>query len=289
MKHSDYLLELLYSTMAITGPGVAAYMPTIKKVLEGESVQFEDLPKLASMAFGSELGQINNDQDSVDDRISVIPIRGIVMKYGGWWNYGAEDYAELIRSEMNDDTVKAIILRIHSPGGSTSAAIPFKEVLTNKTKPVIALIDNMASSLGYWISVLADEVIAIDRMAQVGSIGVFARLIDDSDWLKKWGIKEIEIYPPESSWKNKPIKEALKNKPELLIQEDLTPMAVEFQNIIKANRLNLDMDVEGLLEGRVFYAYDALENGLIDSIMTFEETIKRAFTLSERQNINKFL
>ena len=285
MNYQDFLLELFYSTMAITGPGLSTYMPMLKKILEGEQVQPSEIPPLQSSAFNIDLDEVGPDDNDTGDNVAVIPIRGVIMKYGCWWCYGAEDYARLIRIYMDDPNVKAIILRIHSPGGSTSARIPFNDVLVNRTKPVIALVDNVAMSLGYWIGSLCDEIIAIDKMAQVGSIGVFARLIDDTEMLKMWGIKEIEIYAPESKWKNKAINEALDNKPKLLQQEELSPMAIEFQNNIRSARPNLDEEIEGILEGRVFYASDALNHGMINSILTLEQTIKRAFTLSERQNI----
>lgn len=285
MKYQDFLLELFYDYMAVTGPGMIAYMPMLKKILEGDHIEEIEPEPLKAFAFNFDLSETLMDDDTVDDHVAVIEIRGNIMKYGWWWHFGADDYAQLIQEKMDDDRVKAIILRIHSPGGSTSATIPFKDVLSKKTKPVLALVDNIALSLGYWISVLTDEVIAIDKMAQVGSIGVFARLIDDTEMLKQWGIKELEIYPPESSWKNRAVREALNGKPDLLRQEELSPMAIEFQETITANRPNLDQEVEGLLEGRVFYAFDALKNGLIDSILTFDETIQRAFTLAERQNI----
>jgi protease-4 len=115
----------------------------------------------------------------------------------------------------------------------------------------------------------------MNRMCEIGSIGTFAQLIDTREMDKKWGYKIVQVYPPESKYKNLEAREALDGKPERLIREVLTPYAIHFQNIIKENRPKLDTSVEGILEGRVFYAYDAISAGLIDGLMNLEQTKER--------------
>ena len=102
---------------------------------------------------------------------------------------------------------------------------------------------------------------------------------------EKYGIKRIVITPPESSWKNRTTKEAKAGKTKLLIEEELTPWATFFQNEMKKGRPALDESVEGILNGRTFFAYDAVNNGLIDGIRPMDEIVKYAFEFAERQKI----
>jgi len=128
-----------------------------------------------------------------------------------------------------------------------------------------------------------DKIYSMNRMCEVGSIGTYAQFVNDSEALKKWGYIIEEIYPPESKYKNLPEREAIDGKPDRIIKEQLTPFAIHFQNIIKENRPKLNQSTEGILEGKVFYAYDAVENGLIDGLMNLEQAIKKVQDLTKIQ------
>jgi len=157
--------------------------------------------------------------------------------------------------------------------------------MRNRTKKSIALIDYQCCSAGIYTASLCDEIYAMNRMCEVGSIGTYAQFVNDSEALKKWGYKIEQIYPPESKFKNLPEREAIDGNPERIIKEQLTPYAIHFQNIIKENRPKLNQSTDGILEGKVFYAYDAIENGLIDGLMNTEQAIKRVQDLSNIQQL----
>jgi protease-4 len=216
-------------------------------------------------------------EKTTEESVAIIPIRGLLTKYGDWWDYGAEDYAAMIREAYQNSSIKAVILKMHSVGGTTHSVIPLQAVLKIRNKPVIAAVDSVCMSAAYYIALYTDRIIAVDEMAEVGSIGIMARLLDDRKYREEIGLKIIEIIPPESQWKNKALREALNGKPQLLIQEELSPWAQRFQNLVRTYRPNLDLSVEGIIEGRGFYAGDAKTNGLIDEIMPMDEIVQYAF------------
>lgn len=135
----------------------------------------------------------------------------------------------------------------------------------------------------YW-AVQGDGIFPVGPMASMGSIGIYAELHDNRKMLEQYGIKVIEVIPPESKWKNRTTREALKGKTKLLIQEELTPWAVHFQDIVRDNRPKLDESVEGILEGRTFFGTASVENGLANKIMSFEQILDYAANYEDKRN-----
>jgi protease-4 len=288
MKYQDFIDDLLSGKLLVKGTYLQAYIPIVKKILAGEVLDIEDKQSLTLGFYNQNYEAIPPDDDMKEEKsVAIIPIRGIITKYGNWWDYGAEDYAALLYEAYEMDNVEAIILQFHSPGGTTSSSFPLAEAINQRNKSVISLIDNFGYSMGYWFASLTDKIIAVGDMAQVGSVGVKASVIDDSKMLESMGLKIIDIYPPESEWKDKPIREVIKGKKELFIQEELSPWAKHFQDLVIANRPKLNQDIEGIISGRTFFATDAKEYGLVDDIKTMKETIEYAFELGNRNTIEK--
>lgn len=221
--------------------------------------------------------------------VIIIPITGLMQKYNGWtpdWRYviGMDYYAELIRYASKCSNVSGIVLKINSPGGTNTSLIQLESALRERTKPCVALIDGVAMSAGYYIASFADLILAENPMSQVGSIGAMGQLIDNSKALENAGLKKVIIYPPESSWKNKTYDKALSGDTELLISEDLTPLAIHFQNIIKKNRKKLDTSVDGILEGREFYADAAIKHKLLDGYGNISDAVDYINKVNDERN-----
>jgi protease-4 len=208
----------------------------------------------------------------------------MMLKNSYWWHLGCDDLADLIRRADRSANIAGVVLLIDMPGGTTTSVIPLEDALRTHTKPCIAVVEGQCCSGGIYVASLCDEIHAVNRMCEIRSIGTYARIIDTHEAEKKWDYRIEEIYPPESKYKNPEVREALKGKPERLIREILTPYAIHFQNIIKENRRGLDQSVEGILEGCVFYAYDAVKNGLADGLMNLEQAIGRVRLLAEEKN-----
>lgn len=293
MKHgnySDFISGILGNELAVTTQGISLYIPPLLKFLETGIIESTERDPLKLLMLDENHDFFDGKDDiTADSLIAIIPIRGHLSKYGCWWCYGTEDYAMMLKEAYADDRIKAIVLQVDSPGGQTDSAFVLESALAIRNKPVITAVDSLAASAAYYIGCLTDKIIAVDRMARVGSIGVMAMIIDDRKMLKDIGIKIIEIIPPESKWKNKPHREAKDGKTQLLIKEALSPWAVNFQDHVKKHRPGLTEETEGILEGRMFYAYDALENGLIDSILTFDEIIEYAFNYKLNNEMNSII
>ncbi len=281
MIHPEFVKEILDDNIAVYAPGLQLYLPYIEQILRGDPLEIQEKdPSKLMQRFSFDFDEIElpeKEDQTTEESVAIIPIRGLLTKYGDWWDYGTEDYAGIIRDAYQDPSIKAVILRIHSVGGTTHSVIPMEAVLKNRNKPVIAAVDSIAMSAAYYISLFTDRIIAVDEMAEIGSIGIMARLLDDRKYREEMGLKIIEIVPPESTWKNRAINEAINGKPQLLIQNELSPWAQRFQDLVKNIRPNLDLGAEGLIEGREFYAKDARDNGLIDEIMPMNEIVQYAF------------
>lgn len=226
--------------------------------------------------FANQYGErINDDREVQKGAYAVVELIGPVTMYDTCSSYGAETIVRLMDRYNNDSRVKGIILKTDTPGGSVQAINPFIEFAKKKKKAVVALCD-YALSLGQWSTdVVADHKMASNTIsARFGSIGVVSTFHDYKKAYENQGITEHEVYADQSGWKGKEYRDALEGDYTLLKSEYLNPMAIKFQEAVKANRPNLDQSVEGILEGRTFGAEDALNYGLIDSIGTMEDAIQ---------------
>jgi protease IV len=205
--------------------------------------------------------------------IAILPLAGIMTKYNTWWNWGVDTIAELIRAASISPKINGVIIMIDTPGGSVNSVFQIVDAITKSTKPVFALIDGGCYSAGEYVRGFCNKSYALHEMCGFGSVGIMATFRDYSKLDEKYGITTTVIYPPESKFKNLPEREALDGKPDLIIKEQLSPWAIHFQNTMKKNLPNMDTSIEGILEGKEFYATAAVKNGWIDGIKNLSEVI----------------
>lgn len=219
---------------------------------------------------------------TIDNGILTLPITGVMTKYEYYYPLhgfmpGMDDIATIIQTADATDTIKGVVLLINTYGGSTQSWIRLEEVLRARKKPVIAVVDGMCASAGIYVACFCDAILALHPTCKIGSIGVMAQLYDDQGSMN---IKEF--YPPESKYKNKAERDALNGDAKELIEEILSPLAKHFQQTIIDHRPNLNKNIEGVLEGKMFFAQDAVNIGLIDGICS--TTQARDFTLKLAQD-----
>ncbi len=194
---------------------------------------------------------------------------------------GGDSTAALLRRALKDDSVKAVVLRVDSPGGSVFASeIIAHEILTLQAagKPVVASMSSVAASGGYWISVVADKVMA-SRATITGSIGVFAMLPTYQRTLRAAGIASDGVGTTPWSGQLRPDR-TMSSDAKQLIQLIVNNTYDDFISGVAEQR---DMDkqaVDLIGQGQVWTGADALENGLIDEIGTFEDAISSAAELA---------
>lgn len=291
MQYAGFFSEIYDSPIIATRSGLQKYLPYLQAHQEGRILDFPELPELKMSLFDIKNGFSSQENTKPEDSIAVIPIKGLMTREGSWWDYGADDYAELLKQAYADQSIKAIILRMNTVGGTVDSAFPFNAALAIRNKPVMTAIDAKCYSMGEMVAVQTDKIFAVDGMAGLGSIGIMSRMENWDEALKKqYGVKIIEVYPPESKWKNKPEREAMAGKTQLLIDEVLSPWAQHFQEVVRKGRPKLDETVEGILEGRTFFAKDCTpdKNGLIDGIMPFDEIVKYAADFQRNDKLNSF-
>lgn len=250
-------------------------------------------------------GQVHADVDSFDKApkgsTAVIPLKGTMLKYGTLCTYGTEEIAYQMALAGSHRNISSIILDIDSGGGSVDAVAPIvqaiNKVKNEYNKPVVASVD-LAASAAFWAASACSSIVANnDISAEVGSIGVMMSFMDVAPYYEKEGYKFHTIYAPESSHKNLPFEKALEGKYDLIKSEELSPLAILFQNAVKNNRGGkLKLDVEGLLNGRMFFALNAKDNslnakevGLIDEVGNIDTAVMVAKDLEKSAFVEEYL
>lgn len=190
---------------------------------------------------------------------------------------GGRSTAELIRRAREDSTIKAVLLRVRSPGGSVfgSELIRHELEVTRKAgKPVLVSFGDIAASGGYWVSMSADEVIA-DAGSLTGSIGVFA-LMPSVD--RAWNKLSLHTHGTKTTWLAGALdpRRPLDPRARQLIELGVAHTYREFVNRAAAARKIEPARMEELAQGRVWTGRQAHEEKLIDRLGTFHEALEAA-------------
>ncbi len=291
----NFIDELTTSELLLRDAPFASIQFLVDKYFQNQNLSGKikgySLPSYhQNMISEKDVSENNNPFDAYQENsVVIIPIIGLMTKYSrvDWeqWKYvlGMDAVANLIRQADASDKIAGIILLTNTPGGTTQSIIQLEDALRNRTKPCIGLVDGMCCSAGIYTLSFCDKIFAINRMCEIGSIGTYTTIVDDTKYWEDKKIKIIKVYPPESKEKNAPVREAIKGKTDKLIKENLSPFAIHFQNTIKENRPKLITQDNGLLDGKVFYAYDAIKYKLIDGLKNIEQTIEEVKILSKNQ------
>ena len=219
-------------------------------------------------------------------QIAIIIAEGTIMEgKGGPDIIGAKELVKTLKKIREDRSIKAVVLRINSPGGSSLASsVLWKEIaLTTAKKPVVASLSDVAASGGYYMAVACNRIIAHPTTI-TGSIGIFGLFFDVHALLKnKLGITTDVVKTNDSadffSNPGRPI--SLKEK--RIIQKFMdTGYATFVENVALGRKLD-KATVEGLASGRVWSGKLAQEKGLVDALGGLEEAIQEAAKLASIQ------
>ena len=190
---------------------------------------------------------------------------------------GGRSTAELIRKARNDDEVKAVVLRVNSPGGSAlgSELIRRELELTRAAgKPVVVSMGDVAASGGYWIALAADEVIA-DPATITGSIGVFGMLPTAQGLMDKLSVGTGGHATTWLATGYDP-RRPLDPRFEQLIQSAIGRVYTDFISKAAAARKTTPGKIDAVAQGRVWTGTQALERGLIDRNGAWSDALKAA-------------
>jgi protease-4 len=205
----------------------------------------------------------------------------IVMGKGGENNIGGDSFGELIRKERKDTTVKAIVLRVNSPGGNAIASdIMWRELeLASKVKPVVISMGNYAASGGYYISAPGTKIFASPTTI-TGSIGVFG-LIPNAGKLmnQKLGISTETV----NTNKNSDFPSVY--RPMEIYEKEVMQLSIEkvysdFVSKVSSGRKMSVAAVDSIGQGRVWSGSDAKRLGLVDETGGLRASVEEAAKLA---------
>lgn len=230
-------------------------------------------------------------KEAPEGSVAVIPLKGDMMKEGTMCSYGTEEIAAVIREAADAKNIIGIRLDIDSGGGAVDAIPPMLDAIAfsqQKGKPVVAACD-LCASAAYYVASHCDSIVAVnDISAEFGSIGVMMQFPDYAKYYEQKGIKIHTIYSDLSDYKNAPFEAARKGDYKSIKEETLNPLARQFQEAVRQHRKDLKQDVDGILNGRMFYARQALEYGLIDEVGTTGTATEEVRRLAASMHLERY-
>jgi len=290
-KKSADELQLIADSLKVQKPedavtyGLAdqlAYQDEVEKILKDKAgVSSND--KLNLVSLGKYKHVPEKAGEYVKERIAIVYASGAIGSgEGDDENVGSETTAEAIRKARLDNNVKAIVLRVNSPGGSALASeVIWRETeLAHKVKPVIVSMGNLAASGGYYISCAADTIVAQPNTI-TGSIGVFGLLFNFKNLLNnKLGIT-TDIYKTgnysDIGMPTHPLSDAERK----IIQNSVEDVYSTFLKHVSDGRGMSTADVDSIGQGRVWSGIDAKRLGLVDVLGDFNDAIKIAAKMAK--------
>lgn len=216
-----------------------------------------------------------------DDRIiNVLSVCGPITRDGGACSYGSRDHRDwLMHAADMEETIGHLII-INSGGGSSASKYDYEQAIDyihSKGQKVIAFIDGMACSAAYALAALCDEVYVMNLNNEVGCIGTMC-----SFYLQRHGDvntvtqeRYVELYAPDSPYKNREFREAADENYEAIVEE-LSTSAKDFKALVSKHRPQV---TEEQLEGDTYKASEVIGT-LVDGQKTFEECVARLLELS---------
>lgn len=252
IKYKDEVLDMLKEKTGATGI---------------DKINFVTLTKYTKVDFKEKNTDLHN-------KVAIIFAEGdIVDGKGSDSEIGSVTLSKRIRDARLDENIKAVVLRINSPGGSALASdIIWREVvLTKKSKPVIVSMGNVAASGGYYIACAADTIVAQPNTI-TGSIGVFGVLWNAKGLIEKLGVSTDTVkFGKYSDLGNS--SRALTEGERTIIQKEIENIYDQFITHVAEGRGMSKADVDSIGQGRVWSGIDAKAKGLVDIMGGLETAV----------------
>ncbi|MDO6405408.1 signal peptide peptidase SppA [Pantoea phytobeneficialis] len=217
-----------------------------------------------------------------DGNIAVVMASGAIMdgeETAG--NVGGDTTAAQIRDARLDPKIKAIILRVNSPGGSVTASEAIREELAAAHaagKPVVVSMGGMAASGGYWISTPADYIVA-NPSTLTGSIGIFGVINTVENSLSTIGVHTDGVAT--SPLADVATTKALPTEVQQLMQLTIENGYRNFVGLVAASRHKTPEQINEIAQGHVWTGSDAKANGLVDALGDFDDAVSKAAELAK--------
>ena len=219
------------------------------------------------------------------DKILLMDLSGLMMespKRGLWSLLGKAAEPSRVKEELEkarkDERIKAVVLRINSPGGTVSGAdMIYHEISQFKAErqvPVVACFMGLAASGGYYVAMAADEIVA-HPTTLTGSIGVVAMKLNLKGLMNKVGLEQetVKSGPWKDFWSPfKPANEAEKQMMQAIIDDFYR----QFVHLVEQGRKLSYQEVKKVADGRIFTAAQARDLKLVDKVGYLEDAVQAA-------------
>jgi protease IV len=229
----------------------------------------------------NEYAAANAVTSSAKKKIAVIYADGNIVEQDDPDNISGDRFASIIAKVRADSTVKAVVFRVNSPGGTVLAASKIKEEidLTKAVKPVIASYGDYAASGGYWISNGCDHIFS-NATTLTGSIGVFSAIPEFSKTLKD--VAHVNMVPVKSHKHSDMLQltRPFDEQETAWMQIYVDDIYNQFVGIVAEGRGKTFEAVDSIAQGRVWTGADAIRIGLVDEIGTLEDAIAYAASMA---------
>ncbi len=241
-------------------------------LLQDEEIPYVDIKNYSQV--------VSAESPYSSNRVAVIVAQGDIVM-GGDEGIVGETFANEVKKARENSSVKAIIMRVNSGGGSMTASdmIWREMMLTKGKKPIIASMANAAASGGYYIAMAADTIIAQPNTI-TGSIGIFGLWLNFTKFLEnKVGITHDVVKTGEFS-DIYTVTRRLNSYERQIIQGTVEEGYETFTRKVAENR-NMSHDkVREIAEGRVWSGEQAVENGLVDRLGSFDDAVQLAVRMA---------
>ncbi len=258
------------------------YEESLKRAVGASKNDLKASSKLNKISTNSYHKTIESVQVDTSDRIALVYAQGsILYGEGSPTIMGQETMNKALKSAREDRNVKAVVMRINSPGGSAlTSDLIWREVeKTAREKPVVVSISDVAASGGYYIAAPATYIIA-QPTSITGSIGVFGTLPNASELAEDWGISSYTLSTHERSATYSPLRPLSDSFRAELTQGIEQTYQTFLERVASGRSMSID-EVDAIAQGRVYLASKAKEIGLVDEIGTFDDAINKAAELAE--------
>ncbi len=214
-------------------------------------------------------GRLETFVSGSGEKIAVVELKGVIAS--------SEDFVRQVKKYREDRSIKAILLRIDSPGG---AVVPsqemYEEVKRTRDggKPVVVSMGSLAASGGYYVSCGASKLVA-NRGTLTGSVGVISEILQLHDALNKLGIDVKTIKSGKLKDAGSPTRK-MTEQDEQYFQQLMDDVHRQFIDVVRVERKMTKEQAAGLADGRVFTGEQAVANGLADTLGTYEDAVTLA-------------
>lgn len=243
--------------------------------------KYDELNKVSITKYINTLDENESDNDN---KVAVLYAAGEIFNGDEYQNIHSEKYIKYIKDLAEDDNVKAVVLRVNSPGGSGNASdeILFELQQLKLKKPLIVSFGDYAASGGYYISMAADKIYS-EPNTLTGSIGVFGMIMNFKDLANRNGIRTDIVATNANSQVYSPLSGAAPGTIPILTKS-VESTYKRFVYFVTQNRKQSFEQIDAIGGGRIWSGTRAKQLGLVDELGTLQQAINYAAAKAKLKN-----